>query len=323
MKNRTAIITAALSLLLSFTLVDPLKIASGVYDTGPYTEIQNELNKSTTTGVLVIASYNDYYKFPVFNYLRNILGNRLAYHGERVVELGYNEVLSQASLGEPSFIQYLYSQEISHLIIPMATVETGVVFHRWSSHGTINLDLTSPAYTQVRRSGGNFPLALYEVNFPEGLKNVESPTYSLEWSGVREEFHQLLRVIEEDYNVRYWRQYEERIDTAWVFNREQIKVTFNAESYPDQQFLIEFQFVAAYGDNAPRQELRISHNLKTEVVELNANEITTIQLVIKHGQTIEIEELLGCPQGFTFAPEDQDIREFCYGLRNVAVQVLS
>ena len=143
MKNRSTFIAALLAVVLSFTLIDPFHISSGKYDSNPYTEIAAELNKSSTTGVLVLASYNDYYKFPVFNYLRDILGTRLAYHGEMAVEYQYDEVLAQASLGEESFLQFLQSKNISHLIIPMATVDTASVFHRWSTHGTINLDLNS------------------------------------------------------------------------------------------------------------------------------------------------------------------------------------
>ena len=69
-------------------------------------KIAAELEKTSTTGVLVLASYKDFYKFPVYNYLRDILGTRLAYHGEIAVEYGYDEVLTQASLGEESFLRF-------------------------------------------------------------------------------------------------------------------------------------------------------------------------------------------------------------------------
>ena len=62
MKIKSTFIAALLAVVLSFTLIDPFHISSGKYDSNPYTEIAAELNKSSTTGVLVLASYNDYYK---------------------------------------------------------------------------------------------------------------------------------------------------------------------------------------------------------------------------------------------------------------------
>ena len=133
----------------------------------------------------------------------------------------------------------------------MATAETGVVFHRWSTHGTINLDLNSNAFSLVKKSGGDFPLALYKVNLDvQSAPDSIPPSYSLVWNGVRPEFYQLLRIIDEGYNVRYLRKYEERVDTAWVFEGEQPKITLVSPETPNQNFNVELQFVAAYGENA-------------------------------------------------------------------------
>jgi hypothetical protein len=301
MRNRPSLIAALLAVVLTFTVVDPFGVASGRFDPNPYTEIASELEKSSTTGVLVLASYNDLYKFPVYNYLRNVLGTRLAYHGEIAVEYGYDEVLTQVSLGEESFLRYLKSRNISHLIIPMATAETGVVFHRWSTHGTINLDLNSNAFSLVQKSGGDFPLALYKVKFDvQSASDSIPPTYSLAWSGVRQEFYQLLRMIDEGYNVHYLRKYEERVDTAWVFEGEQPKITLVSPATPNQNFNLELQFVAAYGDNAPPQVLRISVDSQVVVLKLKAGDIATTNLNIRNGQSIKIENVFGCPQGITF-----------------------
>ena len=321
MKNRSAVIAALLAVVLSFTMVDPFHIASGKYDSNSYTEIANELNKSSTTGVVVLASYADLYKFPVYNYLRDVLGSRLAYHGEMAVEYGYDDVLAQASLGEESFLQYLKSKNVSHLIIPMATAETGMVFHRWSTHGTINLDLSSSAFSLVKKSGGSFPLALYQVNLDEEAGIDETPpAYSIVWEGVRPEFYQLRRIIDEGYNVRYLRKYEERIDTAWVFEGEQASLTLNSSATPEQTFTVEMQFVAAYGENAPPQVLKISQEMNVQVLDLKAGEVGTATFLVKDGQTINIESVFGCRTGISFDPEGQDIREFCYGLRELIIR---
>ena len=322
MRNRPSLIAALVAVVLTFALVDPFRVTSGKFDSNPYTEIAAELEKPTTTGVLVIASYDDLYKFPVYNYLRDVLGTRLAYHGEIAVEYGYDEVLTQASLGEESFLRYLKAKRISHLVIPMATADTGVVFHRWSTHGTINLDLNSKAFSLVQKSGGDFPLALFKVNFDDQLvPNSIPPSYSLAWNGVRPEFYQLLRIIDEGYNVHYLRKYEERIDTAWVFEGEQPKITLVSPATPKQIFNVELQFVAAYGDNAPPQVLRISVDSQVVVLKLKAGDVATTNLNIRDGQSIKIENVFGCPQGISFDPQGQDIREFCYGLRDVQVRI--
>ena len=321
MRNRPSLIAALLAVVLTFALVDPFRVTSGRFDSNPYTEIAAELEKSSTTGVLVLASYNDFYKFPVYNYLRDVLGTRLAYHGEIAVEYGYDKVLTQASLGEESFLRYLKARNISHLLIPMATAETGVVFHRWSTHGTINLDLNSNAFSLVQRSGGDFPLALYKVDlYFQSASDSIPPTYSLAWNGVRPEFYKLLRIIDEGYNVHYLRKYEERVDTAWVFEGEQPKITLVSPETPNQNFNVELQFVAAYGDNAPPQVLRISVDSRVAILKLMAGDVATTNLTIRNGQSIRIENVFGCPQGISFDPQGQDIREFCYGIREIIIR---
>ena len=322
MKNRPSIIAVLLVIALSFAFVDPMHIASGRYDINPYTEIEKELNKASTTGVLVLASYADLYKFPVYNYLRDILGTRLAYHGEMVVEYGYDKVLAQASLGEKSFLQYLSSRSISHLIVPMATAETAVVFHRWSTHGTISLDLTSSSFSLVQQSIGDFPLAVYKVNFNDQYMNdIEPPQYTLDWSGVRQNFYELMRITKEWYVVYYVRKYEERVDTAWVFVGAEPKITLKAPDFPSEEFSINLQFVAAYGDKAPPQVLRISQGTLVKVLKLKAGEVSTVSFSLANGESINIENVFGCPQGISFDPEGLDIREFCYGLRDIQVRI--
>ena len=89
MKNLSTIAAAFLALVLAFSAVDPMNALSGKYDKSPYSDIQNELSKSNSSGVLVLASYADLYQFPPFRYLRDILGSRLAVRGEFAVEFGY------------------------------------------------------------------------------------------------------------------------------------------------------------------------------------------------------------------------------------------
>jgi hypothetical protein len=173
----------------------------------------------------------------------------------------------------------------------------------------------------VKKSGGSFPLALYQVNLDEEAGIDETPpAYSIVWEGVRPEFYQLRRIIDEGYNVRYLRKYEERIDTAWVFEGEQVSLTLNSSATPEQTFTVEMQFVAAYGENAPAQVLKISQEMNVQVLDLKAGEVGTATFLVKDGQTINIESVLGCRTGISFDPEGQDIRQFCYGLRELIIR---
>ena len=322
MKNRSILVAVLVAALMSFIIADPLHLVSGRYDSNPYTEIANELNQSSTTGVLVLASYADFYKFPVFDYIRDVFGNRLAVRGEVVAEFGYDEVLAQASLGQSNLIQYLKSREVSHLIVPLVNAEAGAVFHRWSSYGTIKIDLNSKSFSLVRKSGGEFPLALYEVNFEGSVVPAEMPpVYSLSWSGVRPGFYGLLRSVDERYEVSYSRNYEEGTETSWVFKGEHVKMTLNSPDTPDRAFRVEIQFIAAYGGYAPPQILRISQDSVVKVVPLKAGEPPKVPFILRNGQSIDIENVLGCNKGTSFNPVDQDIREFCYGVLDVQVRI--
>ena len=322
MRSRSTFIAVLLAGILSFIAADPFHLVFGKYDSNPYTEIANELNQTSTTGVLVFASDVDFYRFPVFNYIRDIFGTRLAVHGEAAAEFGYDEVLAQASLGQASFMQYLKSREVSHLIVPLVNAEAGVVFHRWSSHGTVKIDLKSKSFSLVRKSGGEFPLALYKVNFDEKAISAKAPpNYSLSWSGVRPGFYELLRSVDERYEVRYSRNYEEGVETSWVFKGEQVKMTLNSPETPNQVFRVAIQFIAAYGGFAPPQILRISQDTKVIVMRLQAGEPPTATFEMRNGQSIGIENVLGCNKGTSFNPVDSDIREFCYGVLDIQVRI--
>lgn len=322
MRNRSTLTAVLVAAVLSFAFSDPLHIASGRYDLNPYAEIASELEQPTTTGVLALASYADFYRFPVFSKVRDVFGTRLAAHGEIAAEYGYDEVLAQASLGHENFMRYLRAKSISHLIVPLVNAESGFVFHRWSAHGTVSIDLESDSYSLIQKSGGEFPLALYQIKFDENQTSSEvSPNYSLTWSGVRPGFYEMLRSIDENYDVNYLRSYEEGTETSWVFKGEQVRMTLNSPNAPDQEFSVEIQFIAAYGGFAPPQVLRISQESKTKVFILKAGEPPKATFILRHGQSIDIENILGCNKGSVFNPVDDDIREFCYGVLDVQVQI--
>jgi hypothetical protein len=67
--------------------------------------------------------------------------------------------------------------------------------------------------------------------------------------------------------------------------------------------------------------LRITQGPLVKVLNLKAGEVSTVSLTLTNGESIKIENVFGCPQGISFDPEGQDIREFCYGLRDLQVRI--
>ena len=81
------------------------------------------------------------------------------------------------------------------------------------------------------------------------------------------------------------------------------------------------QFVAAYGENAPTQVLKLSIDAQVQAVTLRAGEVNAVSIVIRNGQTIQIENVFACKEGTSFAPSDNDGRKFCYGIREIFLRL--
>ena len=296
-----------------------LAIALGFSAIGPSDQIVNSLESDGSSKILYIASYNDYYKFEVNDYLRSILGRRLALAGEIVVEGNYDEILARASLGTNQFLKYLRSNQVTHLLLPKDTYDASFIFHRWSNHGTINIPIDKTVFELEATSNGDGPLALLKINYgTEAISEGTVPGYEIKWSGVREDFYALKRAINEGYFTTYARAYPERIDVSWVLQGETARLTL-ASNNSDQLFNVEIEFVAAYGENAPHQILRIVSNSVSQIVALRPNMKEKVTIRVLPGDEIMISNILGCSAGTSFDPAGADPRKFCYGVSDVKV----
>jgi len=296
-----------------------LAIALGFSAIGPNDQIVNSLESDGSSKILYIASYNDYYKFEVNDYLRSILGRRLALAGEIVVEGNYDEILARASLGTNQFLKYLRSNQVTHLLLPKDTYDASFIFHRWSNHGTINIPIDKTVFELEATSNGDSPLALLKINYgTETISEGLVPDYEIKWSGVREDFYTLKRAINEGYFTTYARAYPERIDVSWVLQGETVRLTL-ASNNSDQLFNVEIEFVAAYGENAPAQILRVVSNSVSQTVALRPNMKEKVTIRVLSGDEIMISNILGCSAGTSFDPAGADPRKFCYGVSDVKV----
>jgi len=308
--------------LLSFVLVDPLDVMSGRYESGSQAQLVNLLTDRDTTGVLLIASYDDLYQLQPFRYIRDAVGIRTPGSADRVTELGYADILSMASLGDDEFLNYLVFKGVSHIIVPSSTTERSRIFHRWALRGGIDIELPGNNFEKVLHIGGQFPFDILRVIVPENFVTHEPPKpYAIDWSDVRETFAPLISTVREHYDYTFFKKYEDFPDLGWVYGDESLKLSINDGLVLLVAYNIELHFVAAYGQFAPDQELEVAVNGVTQSISLRAGLVSVLNVRALSGEVISIRNLLPCNAAISFDPQGGDIREFCYGLRDVRVRV--
>ncbi len=323
-KEKTSQIAVAIGLTvaLSFCVTDPLGLSASSRNYAPYADLYQEMKDLPDTSVLLIASFNDYYNIPINHHNRNILTDRFLVRREMTVERGYDEVLSYASLGETEFGRFLYSRSYQYILVPGSTVESGHIFHRWSNRGGIDLPLVSGMFQKIADGGGDFPLALYKINYSEDQK--QSPvafTYHFVWGeDSREDFYQFKRDYTEIQKPTYAKGYEDGIDVGWVFAKDLPEFSIDSNAAPTQQFLVDIQIVAAYGASAPSQVVRITTSRGLTDFNVSAGVITTVQIVVTAGEKITMNPTLGCHLGIEFDSAGQDNRNFCFGVHDIVVR---
>lgn len=323
-KGKTSHIVAAIgvTIALTFCVTDPFGISASSRNYAPYADLYLKMKDLPDTSVLLIASFNDYYNIPINHHNRNILNDRFLVRREASVERGYDEVLSYASLGETEFGRFLYSRSYQYILVPGSTIESGRIFHRWSNRGGIDLPLMGGMFEKIADGGGDFPLALYKINYSEDQK--ESPvkfTYQFVWSkDSREDFYQFKRDYTEIQKPTYAKGYEDGIEVGWVFDNDQPEFSINSDAAPTQQFSVDIQIVAAYGASAPSQVVRVTTRSGSTDVNVSAGAISNVRVVVSAGEKVTMNPMLGCHVGIEFDPAGQDSRNFCFGVHDIAVR---
>lgn len=307
--------------LLVLVMIDPLGLSAGSKNNVPYSAIYKQLEATSNAKVLMIASWDDYYEIPINHYLRNILNDRFPSRRVDTVERGYEEVLSYASLGELEFGRYLHNRGITHILVPGKTADTGQIFHRWGQHGTIQIPLVGGMFVETARSGGDFPLALYRVEYSaEQIAPSTEGTYILKWDNVREELHSLITDYTKDYKPSYSKYYED-IKMGWVLGGEQLNLRVIASQKTSQKYLVEFTLYAPYESNAPPAILQIANSTSLKTVMVTAAQPEVFAIEVSSNEIIRVRNTLGCRYASTFDKTATDGRLFCYGIMNVNVRL--
>ena len=264
-----------MSLLFAFILLDPIGLLKGTGEFSKYSEIQQVLQKSKSSKVLYLASYDDFYEIESNFVKRREVSASFA-------ESGYNDVLAAASLGDISFNNYLQRHGVTHIIVPRASSVNGVVFHKWATLGSISLSLSNPSFQRETTSFGSFPVVLYKVlNLGNSISSSHELgrdlKYSTDWNSLWNTWFSVQRGVQEVgmYSYSYSYSYRDGPDVSWVFQapkkyHQPATFVVSTSDVTEQKFAMSITFVAAYGGNAPPQTVRVSTPSATHVVSLRA-----------------------------------------------------
>ena len=321
--NKKKLLVSFLTLVILVLFIDPFGATIGFQDIDSYRPLRDVLDKTENSKVLYLASYDDYYSIESNSRLRNETSEGFA-------ELGYESVLSAASLGDATFNSYLYQQGFTHVVVPLSTAVRGRVIHKWGQLGSVSIILGEPFFEKVLESRGEFPVVLYKVlHKSKQNSQLKFPRYALNWDGVPKSFFKLNNEIQESglYSYNYIKSYLDGPDVSWVL-QDDSGVTSNPrfvlQTWGDtnKKLLIEIKFIAAYGGNAPTQIIRVSTSTSAQALSVKAGKSATATLVIDSNQEVAFDNILPCRPADTFAPDDHDPRVFCYGISEVNVREL-
>ena len=321
--TRQKLLLSVLTLVIVALFIDPFGATLGTQDFDSYRAIRNVLDKTANSRLLNLASYNDYYSIESNYRLRKETS-------ESFVEMGYESVLSAASLGDTTLNSYLHQQGFTHVVVPLSSSENRKIWHKWGNLGSISIRLDLPFFREVVRTSGEFPVVLYEVLVVKNLDVFEINLYSLEWSGVRKDFYELQRSINEVgmYRYDYSKFYSDGTDVSWVMQgtnsyTEKPEFSIRTPNLLDKPFSVEITLLAAYGGNAPTQIIRVSTSSTNQSVMVAAGEPTILKLQLTSNELVSFDNVLPCRLPSTFDSSNGDQRRFCYGIGDIKVRAVS
>ena len=322
--TRLRTIFGGLVLVIVCLLIDPVGATLGVYDDVLYQPIRDVLTNSPDTKYLFLASYDDLYNIKP-NFQLRIETN------EKFVERNYSRFLSAASLGDQELNSYLHHLSVTHVVVPLSSSENRKILHKWGNLGSIHIRLESPFFREVVRTSGEFPVVLYEVlAVGSGLNSYQNNMYSLEWAGVRREFYELNRKIEEVgmYGYEYNKFYTDGTDLSWVMqgtdgHAEKPQFYIRTEDHTNRIYLVDITFHAAYGGNAPTQVIRVSNSSGSQAVTVSAGKPASLHLRLIANELVTFDNVLPCNIPNSFDPANGDPRRFCYGIGEIKIRLNS
>jgi hypothetical protein len=222
-------------------------------------------------------------------------------------------LLRNAELGDIAFAAYLSSRQVSHVLVPVNADGSYSYRRKWGVRPSVDLKFPSELFREVARVGGNFPAALLEVK-TGGVDAmcVDCPDVMLNWDGVRQGF------FSQNSNDG-GRFYEDGMDLSWVHANEFPAMTLTDNAPGNSTYKVEFSIVAAYGEKAQTQLLRIGAESDLQSVLIHAGPPTRVMVNATEGVPIVLRSFLPCTIPGIIEPGNPDMRKFCYGISGINV----
>jgi hypothetical protein len=315
---------AKLGIILIAVLVtlvaDPLGVLKGNFSQDSYSEMRDELSKIPNAKVLLVGSWDDFYSLEYNSYWRTEIS-------EEFVERTYDEVLDAASLGNLYFNSYLQSREISHILVPRSTFDLGVIRHKFTNRGSVEIELGDPFFKMVATKNGPYESVLLEVvNTQNPPANPKEIKYELSWKNTDWWFYTKQTKITEVglYKLSYIPFYEWGPDVSWYFDLSPerpdfLELQFNSLTETLNRVDIELTLISAYGANAPPHEVWVSAENYSETEVLSPSSPGVFNVTLESGETIKIRNLTPCRLPRSFEPSDLSEFKICFGVSKVLI----
>jgi hypothetical protein len=307
---------AALALAIAVTPTVILRDSIGYSNSS----IQNEIEETKKSKVLILGSWNDYYTIKYNSYWRREMG-------EKFVERDYEEVLDAASYGDELFNQYLISRQFTHLLVPRESFDKGVIYHKFGTRGTIQIQLSTPYFEDVGYLDVPNSAVLLKVLNPQDAEQFFiPPSYKIRWKNVDPSFYSIGKKTEESglYSLLYSLSYEDGPDVSWFFVSDSAETNFielgvELPLIAIERIALSITLAAAYGPNAPSHTVALKTSTHFETRTLEPSNPETFEVVLQRGDTLQIQNITPCRLPRTFEPSDLDTRKICFGVTKVSI----
>lgn len=300
--------------------IDPFGILNGNFSQDSYSLIRNELSKRNDAKVLLIGSWDDFYSLEYNNFWRTEVSSEF-------VERNYDDVLNAASLGDEFFNRFLFSNGVTHILVPQSTFKNGMIRHKYSNRGSIEIQLGDPYFETSSVTSGPYASVLLRVKRPlNPIFDDVDPSYQIYWRNVDWWFYKMQTKITEVglYNYSYKPFYDSGPDVSWFYDLSPersnvLEMRFDSKSNSLRQVKAEITLVAAYGLKAPPHIVTVSTAASTDTKTLIAGNPSVFQVNLSVGDTVTIKNSTPCRLPSTFAPTDQSPFKICFGVSKVLI----
>ncbi len=271
-----------------------------------YSKVRNVLEMSAKPVLMELAPDLDKWYFSP-NYAD---APRLSTANNRLWDKG---LWRNAELGDFAFASYLSSRQVSHILVPVNSDGTYSYRRKWGVRPSVDLKFPTELFSEVARVEGNFPAALLEVKtHAVDALCLDCPDVMLSWSGVRQAFYS-------QNSNDGGKFYEDGMDLSWVHANELPSIKLSDNNPGVSRYKIEFSIVAAYGEKAQTQLLRIGTGNEFQSIIVNAGPAIQVTVNATEDMPVILRSFMPCTVPSVLEPGNPDLRRLCYGISAIKV----